>query len=253
MSVHISRRGLTSYCVSVVVLLASGTLALERRNPAKPPANNKFISIFDGKSFKGWHFAPKNSAPDWSVKNGVIVGLGTANRLSYLVYNDTKLTDFELKLKYRMRTKGNTGIEIRSQPDVTGKRPFQGYHADLGHATIGSHIMGAWDFHFARRKEYPCKRGTRLVIDKNGKATATRIKNALTVADINKRQWNSVHIIAKGTNFKFLVNGKLASEFTDNAKKGRLDFGAIGLQIHDKGMHVEFKDIKLKRLSPEKR
>ena len=33
-----------------------------------------------------------------------------------------------------------------------------------------------------------------------------------------------------------------------NAKRGRLDHGAIGLQIHDKNTRVEFKDLRLKRL-----
>jgi hypothetical protein len=41
----------------------------------------------------------------------------------------------------------------------------------------------------------------------------------------------------------------LASEFTDNAASGRLDEGAIGLQIHDRGMRVEFKDLRLNRLA----
>jgi hypothetical protein len=54
-------------------------------------------------------------------------------------------------------------------------------------------------------------------------------------------------IVGRGNHFQFFINGKLASEFTDNARQGRLDQGAIGLQIHDKGMQVEFKDIRLKR------
>ena len=39
---------------------------------------------------------------------------------------------------------------------------------------------------------------------------------------------------------------KLSSEFTDGARQGRLDQDAIGLQIHDKGMCVQFKDIRLR-------
>jgi hypothetical protein len=45
-----------------------------------------------------------------------------------------------------------------------------------------------------------------------------------------------------------MFNGKLSSEFTGNAKSGQLIQGAIGLQIHDKGKQVEFKDIRLKQL-----
>ena len=68
------------------------------------------------------------------------------------------------------------------------------------------------------------------------------------MADIRPHQWNDVRIVARGNHFQFFINGKLTSEFTDNAKSGQLAHGAIGLQIHDKGMQVEFKDIRLKQL-----
>ncbi len=210
--------------------------------------NDDFVFIFDGETLNGWHSVPKGSMSDWSVQDGVIVGLGSADRLTYLVWKDKHLTDFELRLQYRLPSEGNTGVEIRSQPDVTGKRPFEGYHADLGHVGIGPHILGAWDFHFARREEYPCPRGTRLVIDEDGSTHSSPILDALTTDDIHKHQWNDVRIIARRQHFQFFINGKLASEFTDQAERGRLDHGAIGLQIHDKGMRVEFKDIRLKRL-----
>ncbi|MGF1582585.1 MAG: family 16 glycoside hydrolase [Gemmataceae bacterium] len=207
-----------------------------------------FTSMFDGKTLNGWHSVPKKNAGDWSVRDGVIVGEGSANRLVYLVWKEQKLRDFELKLRYRLPGKGNTGIEIRSRPDKTGRRPFVGYHADLGHVGIGDHILGAWDFHFAGRREYPCPRGTKLVIDKGGQTRSTKIPNPVTLSDIRPKKWNDVHIIARGNRFQFYINGKLASEFTDNTTRGQLDKGAIGLQIHDKGMRVEFKDIRLKRL-----
>jgi len=223
--------------------LYSFSFALSQR-----PETDGFVSIFDGRTLDGWHAVPKDCASDWSVRDGAIVGNGSADRLAYLVWKDERLTDFELEFQYRLPGEGNTGVEIRSQPDRTGKRPFEGYHADLGHVGIGPHILGAWDFHFATRKEYPCHRGTRLVIDEDGKAHASTIPGALTLADIRPHQWNNVRVVARGNHFRFFINGKLASEFTDNARSGRLEHGAIGLQIHDKGMQVEFKDIRLKQL-----
>ena len=219
-------------------------------NTGKPPERVELTSnaIFDGKTLDGWHAVPEQSGTDWTVRDGAIVGHGSADRLSYLVWKDADLTDFELALRYRLPGNGNTGVEVRSQPDLTGKRPFEGYHADLGHVGIGPHILGAWDFHFAKRREYPCKRGTRLVIDENGKPHFSAIPGAFTVEDVRQHQWNDVLIIVRGNHFQFFINGKLTSEFSDNATRGRLDRGAIGLQIHDKGMQVEFKDIRLKLL-----
>jgi len=216
------------------------------KNADQAPGNG-FVPIFNGRTLDGWHAVPADSAADWSVRNGVIVGQGRADRLVYLVWKDQQLADFELELRYRLPGKGNTGVEIRAQPDPSGKRPFEGYHADLGHVGIGPNILGAWDFHFATRREYPCPRGTRLIIDEHGEPHTSAIAGALTAADVLPHQWNHVRIIARGHHFQFFINGKPASEFTDNARRGRLDRGAIGLQIHDKGMAVEFKDIRLRR------
>ncbi len=206
-----------------------------------------FRSIFDGETLQGWHAVPPDNAADWSVREGVIIGQGSADRLAYLVWHEQDLADFELRLSYRMRTEGNSGVEIRSRVDVTGKRPFEGYHADFGHVGIGPQILGAWDFHFAQRQEYPCPRGTRLLIDEDGNPHPSEISGALTAADVRKHDWNDVHISARGNHFQFSINGKLASEFIDNMPE-RLRRGAIGLQIHNKGMQVEFKDLRLNRL-----
>ncbi len=233
----------------VVWLIAVCCPAAIRGQQESKRASDGFVPIFDGKTLAGWHAVPKAGASDWTVRDGVIAGHGTTNRPSYLAWKDEHLTDFELRLSYRLPGKGNTGVDIRKQPALTGRRSFQSYHADLGHVGIGPHILGAWDFHFTKRKEHPCNRGTRLIIDAEGKAHSSKISGAVTLKDIRRQQWNDVHIIARGNHFKFFINGKLSAEFTDNAKQGRLDQGAIALQIHDKGMRVEFKDIRLKLLT----
>jgi len=214
----------------------------------EPTVGDGFTAIFDGKSLAGWRALPAETAHDWVVRDGIIAGTGSQDRQSFLVWKEEDLTDFELELKYRLPTGGNTGVEIRCQPDPSLKRPLIGYHADIGHAGIGDEILGAWDFHFAGREEYSCKRGVRLTIDENGKTSRTTIKDPFVPADVRDRDWNSVRVVAKGRNFTFFINGKPASEFTDNATIGRLDSGGIALQIHDKGMSVEFKEIQLKKL-----
>ena len=72
--------------------------------------------------------------------------------------------------------------------------------------------------------------------------------NGVTLDDIHKGDWNDGHIIAAGRHLQFFINGKLASEFTDNIEQGRLERGLIGLQLHDKGMIVQFKEVFLKQL-----
>lgn len=207
-----------------------------------------FVSIFDGKTLQGWEAMPPKTAGAWTVKDGMIVGDGDKGR-GYLTYEKKQIADLELKLSYRFPDEGNSGISIRARKDETGKRDFQSYHADLGHVGIGKQVLGAWDFHTPGRREHACFRGDRLVIDENDKPTVTKIKGAVTLADIKKNGWNTVHVIVKGNNFKFFINGKPASEFTEHLPKAkRLDRGMIQLQLHDPGMIVQFKDIRLKIL-----
>ena len=208
-----------------------------------------FISIFDGKTLQGWEATPAKTAPAWTVKKGMIMGNGDKGR-GYLTYTPNKnVADLEMKFSYRFPGKGNSGVNLRAIVDKTRKRDFQSYHADLGHLGIGKNVMGAWDFHTPGRKEHRCFRGDRLVIGEDDKPTITPIKNALSAGDIKKGDWNSVHIIAKGNNFKLYINGELSSEFTEYLPKAkRLKSGMIQLQLHDPGMIVHFRDLKLKVL-----
>ena len=212
---------------------------------AKPEG---FIKIFDGKTLNGWEAMPAKTAPAWTVEDGMIVGNGAKAR-SYIVYQNKSVADLELKFAYRFPGKGNSGVSIRAISDPTGKRGYQSYHADIGHLGIGPQVLGAWDFHTPGRREHRCFRGERLVIDKNDKPTLTKIKGAVTKDDINKNDWNTVHVVVKGNAFKFSINGKPASEFTENLpQKKRLKRGMIQFQLHDPGMIVHFKDMYLKVL-----
>lgn len=211
--------------------------------------NATFVSMFDGKTLEGWHTEPAGCLSAWSVADGIIVGEGSAGCLPYLVFDDVELTDFEFEASYRFPGYGNSGISIHAVKDTSGKRTFESYHADLGHLGIGPQVLGAWDFHFANREEYACFRGMSLVIDPDGTTHTTDIKDAVQKEDINRNGWNKIRVVANGRHYQFFINGKPASEFTDNKEEGRRDKGAIALQVHDRRMRVEFKDLRLKNIA----
>ena len=215
--------------------------------PSTAHAETKgFTSIFDGASLKGWE-PTKGAENAWRVADGILIGTGDQGR-GYLTYTGHKqLADLEMKFSYRFPGKGNSGVSIRAIEDETGKRDFKSYHADLGHKGIGKNVMGAWDFHTPGRIEHRCFRGDRLVINADDSATITEIKDGLSFDDINSQQWNDVHIIARGNHFQLIINGKLSSEFIERLPEAkRLKKGMIQLQLHDPGMIVEFRDIRLK-------
>ena len=227
-----------------------GTQAAETQRVSQgQPLQNTFESIFDGKTLNGWKASPPGTDDAWQVVDGVIQGTGGEIR-GYLNYaGNEDIADMELKFSYRFLTNGNSGVSIRAIPDPTKKRHFQAYHADLGHLGIGKQVLGAWDFHTPGRTEHRCFRGDRLVIDANDQARITPIKDGLQKTDIHRGKWNKVHIIARDNHFILYINGKVASEFTEYLPNNkRLKRGMLQFQLHDPGMVVEFKHIRLKVL-----
>ena len=226
---------------SFALLIVTGLLTSTGQGESK-----EFISIFDGRSLDGWQ-PTKGAEGAWRVADGILIGTGDQGR-GYLTYTGHKqVADLEMKLSYRFPGEGNSGVSIRAIEDETGKRDFKSYHADLGHKGIGGNVMGAWDFHTPGRVEHRCFRGDRLVINADDSATITEIKEGLSFDDIKSQQWNEVHIIARGNHLQLIINGKLSSEFTEHLPENkRLKKGMIQLQLHDPGMVVEFRDIRLK-------
>lgn len=227
---------------SVCFSLISGNFVVGQDTSAE----EGFVSMFDGKSLDGWTAMPSSAQSAWSVKDGSIVGVGPKERC-YLTYKEMEVADFELRLSYRFPGEGNSGVSIRARRDPTGTRDFQAYHADFGHLGIGENVLGAWDFHTPGRTEHRCFRGESLVIDAQDQPTLTKVPGALTAADIRKGDWNDVRIIANENEFKFYINDKLASEFTEYLPaERRLDKGMIQLQLHDPDMVVQFRNLRIK-------
>jgi len=232
----------------VGLLLIAGLIGVN----ADHHGGHGFKSIFDGKTLDGWEVLPKKASKAWTVKDGTIRGNGDDGE-GYLMYKKKKYSDLEIKLSYRFKDKGNSGIDIRARMDPTKKRLFHSYHADLGDKDNdeGDKVLGAWDLHLSGmgRKEHGLKRGLSCVIDKHDKAHFFKITDGLKMKHIKKNDWNHVHIIAKDNMFKFYINGKLASEFVELlSKKKRLKNGYITLQLHDPGMVVQFKDVRVREL-----
>ncbi len=205
-----------------------------------------FVPIFDGVSLEGWRALPEERAGDWTVRDGVLVGR-TKGVGSDLIWAGGDLSDFELKLSYRISSPANSGIHIRGLVGQSETHRISGYHADFGHVGIGAHTLGGWDFHGYWRGHNLVDRGALVTIDEAGGKTFAPLDDALTPADIRIDGWNEVHVVVEGNRFVFTINGKAASGVVDNESSKRIDRGVIGLQMHSgKPMWVEFKDIVLK-------
>jgi hypothetical protein len=161
-----------------------------------------------------------------------------------LVWQGGELSDFELKLKFRVKGNGgNSGVQFRSvfRPDGLAV----GYQADIYNS--GAYLGGVCDeLHQRKGEELLTKNGFKTIIDAVGKRTATKLGAEAKMRP--EGEWNDYHIIAKGHHITLKINGVTCAELIDK-EEGHLDLkGHLGLQLRSgKPMTVQFKDIYLKK------
>lgn len=201
--------------------------------------DDKGVSLFDGKTLAGW----KGLAENWSVQDGAITGVNTAENPvennTFLVY-EKSFADFELVLKFRIQG-GNSGVQYRSKLIDAEKFIVGGYQADID---ASGQYMGI--NYEERGRGILAARGEVIAIDDSGKKTKAescgdpdKLK-----AKIKMDDWNEYRIVAKGSVVQHFINGALMSEVRDSESAKRANDGIIAFQVH-KGppMKVQFKDI----------
>lgn len=217
-----------------------------------------FKSIFNGRDLSGW----KGNQDLWSVEEGAITGKTKADpkltHNTFLVWQEGKVGDFELRLSYRI-VKGNSGIQYRSK--VLGQGDFGpivgGYQADFEAGTKYSGILyeekgrgilalRGEKVRIDGVKEVKTKRGVRQQPVK--KVTGSLGDTVEIQKGIKSEQWNDYRIVAKGNHLQHFINGMQTVDVTDHGP-GNAKSGVLALQIHvGPPMVVQFKNIRIKKL-----
>jgi hypothetical protein len=218
-----------------------------------------WVSVFNGKDLTGWDGDPRL----WSVKDGVIRGQTTLTNSAlgntFLIWRDGKLRDFELKIKFRIQN-GNSGIQYRSKE--VDKWVVGGYQAEV------ENNPGKVGFLYHERgRGWLVNVGDLMVIDeKGGKEVVSNVSDVdelIKAGYYKDKDWNEYHIIAQGNHLIQYLNGYKTMELIDNDRitnpddpkdlNGSAREGILALQIHaGPPMLVEFKDIFVKNLDPDK-
>ena len=231
-------------------LLAARPAAAAQTFPEQGRSDESgFVSIFDGRTLAGWEGDPVY----WRVEGGVLVGEVTPATLlkqnSFIIWRGGITADFELKLEYRISDRGNSGVNYRSE-EIPGQRfALRGYQADID----GQQRYTGQNYE-EKGRTFLALRGDISRVDADGKA---RVVGSVGLKDelakkVRNGDWNEVHIIARGNVLTHLVNGQVMSVVVDDDAARRKFDGLLGVQVHvGPPMKIEFRNIRLKRLTPE--
>lgn len=236
-----------------VMLWLGGLMATAAEVPAG------FRPIFNGTDLAGWSGEPGR----WSVEDGAITGFTTADNPlehnTFLVWEGPGPEGFapdnyELRLKYRFQTGGNSGIQIRSlvldavQPWCVG-----GYQYDLSPGGDTDGLL--YEEKSLRSLGIPPGVAAVIALDGRRWRTGVLADEAKLRAMHRRNAWNEAGIRAVGNRIEFTKNGEKVLEVVDHDAAHRRLSGVIALQLDVGGpMKVQFTDVWLKDLpaAPDK-
>ncbi|MDZ4817945.1 MAG: DUF1080 domain-containing protein [Planctomycetota bacterium] len=238
-----------------VLALTAGSIAYAADAPEKtaPEEPKNMQPLFKGDSLEGWDGDPRL----WSVKDGVVRGETTKENVAhgntFLIWQDGKLKDFDLRLSFRIKG-GNAGVQYRAkhvpEQNKDNKWIIEGYQAEV-EDTPGK----AGFLYDERGRGYLCNVGEKVTVGPGEKPKVVGSlgdKDAIG-ATYNKSDWNDYVIIARGNHIQHFLNGVQTVDIIDNdPEKAELE-GVLAFQIHaGPPMVVEYKDVRLKELHAKK-
>ena len=208
---------------------SAAAIAQEKKEaPNVPPREGKRekIQLFNGKDLTGW----VGHEQYWSVKEGIIVGKNTDKiPVSTYLLTERKFTDFRLVFESKLVTSEmHSGIALwgRIAPDKGDKFTY------AGHLVMYPSNYGFYDL-YGRNSIHA---------------------NAEIAKKVGKQHdWNAMEILAQGNRIRFVLNGKLVSDWHE-PEPDRIKEAPIGLQLHSNTVpqEMQFKGLELEAFPEEK-
>lgn len=177
-----------------------------------------WILLFDGATKFGWRAENPRFEEDWYVEDGILT-CKESSPFNHLKLN-APFADFILKLDFRVNAKGNSGVFFRGGlKGLTFVTPLgvTGYEAQI-------------DDNDPRGLKYQ----TGGLYDVAPASKLIRGEN----------EWRSYEIMADGDHIVTKINGEVVCD----TRQTKYRWGHIGLQQHNPGSKIEFRNIKLKPL-----
>lgn len=168
----------------------------------------KSVSLFDGKTFKGWE---GDTAKTFRIQDGAIVGGNLMDKVprNEFLATTRQYTNFVLRLEFKLLggPKANAGVQIRTQR-IPNHHEVSGYQADMGDGWWGS-----------------------LYDESRRNKVLAKADPQLTDKLVKRNEWNTYEIRCEGRRIRLAINGTQTVDYTEEDTK-LPQFGIIAVQIH---------------------
>jgi hypothetical protein len=184
-----------------------------------------FTSLFDGKSLEGWKASDEPGT--FSVANGELIVKGPRSHLFYEgPVNGHDFKNFELRAEILTKPGANSGVYFHTEFQPTGW-PAKGYEVQVNNT-----------------HKDPKKTAGLYNVQDNFEAPA------------KDDEWFTMTIRVEGKHIVTKVNGKVISDYTEEANPDRkpdqklrlISHGTFAIQGHDPGSEVHYRKIEVKVL-----
>ncbi len=200
------------------------------------------ISLFDGKTFAGWHaFNKTGKIENWMIEDGAMVCLGAApDAEGGDIVSDREFENFDLSWEWKMSKAGNSGLMYHVVESSQYRAPYE----------TGPEYQMIDDVDFPGKLEDWQKSGADYAM-----YAPNEKKNLKAVGE-----WNSSRILFNKGKVEHWLNGEKIIEFTawdkdwttkketgkwkDYPGYGTAKKGRIALQDH--GQKVYFRNIRIR-------
>lgn len=243
--------------------LAAGLLA----GCASITKEPRWVSLFDGKTLKGWK--QLDGEAKFEVRDGAIVGTVTKDvTMNSFLVTEEEFEDFVFECEFKIdpaMAQGSSGVQFRSRPAGATTRRLHGYQYEIDPGTRGltggvQEEGGSW-----RRSKTPAEIQAELARSPTARPTSFWLAPSSSGGaaaeawrnqhgnQLKSGEWNVCRIEARGPHIKTWLNGHLLADFEDTSEI-RIPRGFFGLQVHETkdekyfGKTVAFRNIRVQRL-----